>query len=57
LCNSEMHLEAKIVLSSEMHFEADIERVWRCNWRPRSSNSEMHLEAVMERVWRCTGKT
>jgi hypothetical protein len=24
-------------VNSEMHFEAVIERVWRCNWRPRSS--------------------
>ena len=24
-------------MNSEMHFEAVIERVWRCNWRPRSS--------------------
>jgi len=49
-----------------MHLEAVIERVWRCIWRPRSSNSEMQLEAqiklnsemdleaVIERVWRCT---
>jgi len=53
-------------VNSEMHLEAVIERVWRCNWRPRLSelrdalrgrervNSEMHLEAVIERVWRCT---
>jgi len=50
--NSEMHLEAEI----KLHLEAVIERVWRCIWRPRSSNSEMHLEAVIERVWRCTGR-
>jgi hypothetical protein len=24
-------------VNSEMHFEAVIERCWRCNWRPRSS--------------------
>ena len=24
-------------MNSEMHFEAVIERVWRCTWRPRSS--------------------
>jgi hypothetical protein len=53
-------------VNSEMHFQAVIEQVWRCNWRPRSSelraalgdrdrvNSEMHSEAVTERVWRCT---
>jgi hypothetical protein len=41
----EMHLEAMIELNSEMHLEGVIERVWRCIWRPRSSNSEMHLEA------------
>jgi hypothetical protein len=47
-----------------MHLEAEIERVWRCVWRPRSSNSEiyleaeiklnseMHLEVGIERVWR-----
>jgi hypothetical protein len=51
-------------LNSEMHLEAEIEQVWRCIWRPRSSNSkihleaeimlnsEMHLEVVIERVWR-----
>jgi len=44
----EMHLEAENKLNSEMHMEAEIERVWRCIWRPRSSNSENHLEAVME---------
>jgi hypothetical protein len=49
-----------------MHLEAVMERVWRCIWRPRSSNSlmhleaeiklnsEMHLEAEIEPVWRCT---
>jgi len=43
-----------------MHFEAVIERVWRCNWRPRLSelrdalggrdrlSLEMHLEAEIE---------
>jgi len=24
-------------VNPEMHFEAKIERVWRCTWRPRSS--------------------
>jgi hypothetical protein len=54
------------IYNSEIHSEAVIERVWRCTWRPRSSelraalggrgrvNSEMHLEAGIERVWRCT---
>ena len=47
-------------MNSEMHFEAVIEPVWRCNWRPRLSelrdtfrgrdrvSLEMHLEAEME---------
>jgi hypothetical protein len=55
-------------VNSEMHFEAVIERVWRFNWRPRSSelraalrrhdrsSLEMHLEAVIDQVWRCTGR-
>jgi uncharacterized protein YndB with AHSA1/START domain len=46
-------LEAQIELNSEMHLEAMIERVWRCIWRPRSSNLEMPLDTVIERVWRC----
>jgi len=37
-----------------MYVEAEIERVWRCTWRPKSWNSEMHLEAVIEWVLRCT---
>jgi len=53
-------------VNSEIHSEAVIERVWRCIWRPRSSelrdalggrdrsSLEMHWEAVIERVWRCT---
>jgi len=45
----EMHLEAKIELNTEMHWEAVIKRVWRCTWRPGSCNSEMQLEAVCER--------
>jgi uncharacterized protein YndB with AHSA1/START domain len=61
----ETHLPAEIEFNSEMHLEAEVERVWRCIWRPRSSNSkihleaeiklnsEMHLEAAIERVWRC----
>jgi hypothetical protein len=47
-------------VSLEMDFEAVIERVWRCNWRPRLSelrdalrgrdraSLEMHLEAEIE---------
>jgi len=47
-------------VNSEMRLEARIERVWRCIWRPRSSelrdalegrdraSLEMHLEAVIE---------
>ena len=46
--------------SLEMHQEAMIERVWRCNWRPRLSelrdvlggcdrtSLELHLEAEIE---------
>jgi len=49
-----------------MHFEAVIERVWRCNWRPRLSelrdtlrgrdraSLEMHLQAMIERDWTST---
>jgi len=55
-------------VNSRMHFEAVIERVWRCNWRPGSSelraalggrdlsSLEMHLKVVIDRVWRCTGR-
>ena len=47
-------------MNLEMHLEAVIERVWRCTWRPGSSeprdalggqdgvNSEIHSEAVIE---------
>jgi hypothetical protein len=53
-------------VNSEMHFEAVVERVWRCNWKPRLSelrdtlrgrdraSLEMHLEAMIERDWRST---
>jgi len=53
-------------VNSEMQFEAVIERVWRCNWRPRlpelrdtlrgrdRASLEMHLEALIERDWRST---
>jgi len=45
-----------------MHFEAVIERVWRCTLRPSSSEfgdaiggrDRANWEAVIERVWRCT---
>jgi len=53
-----------------MHLEAEIERVWRCTWRPTSSElrdalggrnrmsleaiDRANLEAVIKRVWRCT---
>jgi hypothetical protein len=52
--------------SYKMHWEVMIQRVSRCNWRPRLSELrdalaggdraclEMHWEAVIERVWRCT---
>jgi hypothetical protein len=47
-------------VNSDIHFEAVLERVWRCNWRTRSSelraalgsqdraSLEMHLEAEIE---------
>jgi hypothetical protein len=47
-------------VNSEMHFEAVIELVWRCTWRPKSSelrdalggrdrsSVEMHWEAKIE---------
>jgi len=47
-------------VNSEMHFEAVIERLWRCNWRWRLSelrdtlggrdpaSLEKHLEAEIE---------
>ena len=52
--------------SITIYLEAVIELLWRCTWRPRStelrdaiggrdrSSLEMHWEAVIERVWRCT---
>jgi hypothetical protein len=52
-------------VNSEVHCDAVIESVWRCNWRPKLSklrdalgehdqaSLEMHFEAVIERVWRC----
>jgi len=50
----EMHLDAEIMMNSEMHLEAMIDWVWRCIWRPQSCNSEMHMDTVIERVWRWT---
>jgi hypothetical protein len=53
-------------VNSDIHLEAVIERVWKCNWRPTLSkfrdslgghggaSFEMHLAAMTERVWRCT---
>jgi hypothetical protein len=61
-----MHLEAEIKLNSEIHLEAEIERGWRCTWRPQLSEFRdalgghdraslgMHLEAAIERVCRYT---
>ena len=49
--------------SLEMHLEAAMELVWRCNWKPRSRDSgdalggcdrvslEMDLETTIERDW------
>jgi len=51
-----------------MHLEATIERVWRCNWKPESSDFgdalaghdsaslAIHLQAVIEWIWRCNWK-
>jgi hypothetical protein len=48
-------------VNTEMHSEADIERVWRYTWRLRSSeirdalgghvraSLEIHMEAIIER--------
>jgi len=59
-----MHLEGEIELNSAMHLEAEIEGIWRCTWRPRSSEFgdalggqdqvELRdaLEAVIKRLWR-----
>jgi len=56
-----MHFEA-VIVNSEMHLEAMIERVWRCTWRLRSSelrdalggHDRANFQAVIERVWRYT---
>jgi len=48
--------------SLEMHFEALIERVWRCTLRPWSGEwgdaiggrDHANLEAINEQAWRCT---
>jgi len=59
----EMHFQV-VIVNSEMHLEAVIERVWRCTWRLRSSelrdalggrdraSLEMHLEAMIVRTCR-----
>jgi len=39
----EIHLEAVDRMSLGMHFEAGIERVWRCTWRAWSSG---HRDAL-----------
>jgi hypothetical protein len=51
-----------------MHLEAVIDRVWRCTWKPRSSefgyalgvrdraSLEMHLEAMIKQDWRSTSR-
>jgi hypothetical protein len=53
-------------VNSEIHSEAVIQRVWRCNWRLRLSelrdargghdrvDLEMHLAAEVEGTQRCT---
>jgi hypothetical protein len=33
-----------------MHLETVIEEVWRCIWRPGSTNLEIDLEVVIKRV-------
>jgi len=52
-----------------IYLKAAIELVWRCTWRPRSSelrdalggrdrsSVEMHWEAVIEPVWRCNWRS
>jgi len=52
-------------VNSEMHLEALIERVWRCPWRPTSSelraaiaghdreSMEMHFDTEIEQTQRC----
>jgi len=58
-----MHFAA-VIVKSEIHLEAVIERVWRCTWRLRSSELRdalggrdtaslgMHLEALIMRTCR-----
>ena len=40
--------------SSTIYLEAAIELVWRCMWRPESSELRVNLEPVIDRVWRST---
>ena len=57
-----VRLEAIMEWVWEIHFEAGIESVWRCTWRPWScelggrnrARLEIHSDAVIEQVWRCT---
>jgi len=63
-----MHFVGRDRGSLEMQLEAMIERLWRCTWRPRSSefgdalggrnqgSLEMNLQPVIERVWMMTGR-
>jgi len=39
---------------SDIHSEAEIDRVWRCLGDRHRASLEMHLEAVIERSWRYT---
>jgi len=48
-------------MNSEMHFEAVIERVWRCHWRPRLSELRDALggrdrASLGMHLWRSTWK-
>jgi hypothetical protein len=45
-----MYSEAEIKLNAEMHLEPVMEHVWRCIWRPISSNLEMHWKAAIKHV-------
>jgi hypothetical protein len=43
-------------VNSEMHLEAVIERVWRCTWRPRSSEFGDAFGGHDHVTQRCTGR-
>jgi len=47
-------LHASDQTSLEMHFEAVIERIWRCTSRLWLREHREHLEIVIEWIWRCT---